>query len=304
VVKWLLSLLAVATACAFAVSASGVSAQERDPLISPGTGAAGSLFQIVGQNGWTPGETVTVSLGFSDLDSGEQYLGQMYHERQVTVLRDGTWSFPIVINNEILPFPLWRPGFIVVKAQSATKTSFNSFIYTVEGRAPLGAPPLANLGAGPEAAPSPLLVTVMLFFAATGALLAGSGIIRRGTPPKRVLDPASDRLLEADVPQERVHVRLPAEEAPHQLVAVHGAAALENLAAVIAPGLRVEEPRRLEAGEHVVAEDARPEITVVAGVVPEQMAEPGLEMRPFRIRKHRDRIEPLDGGGRVAVEPR
>ncbi|MDP9238592.1 MAG: hypothetical protein M3P30_14560 [Chloroflexota bacterium] len=158
-------------------------AQERDPLTSPASGAAGSRFQIVGQSGWAPGETVTISLGFSDTDPGEQFSGAMYHERQVTVLRDGTWSFPIVVNNEILPFPLWRPGFIVVKAQSATKTAVNSFVYTVEGRAPLGAPPLADLGTGPEPPSNALVATLALFVAATGALIAGSGWIRRSLVP-------------------------------------------------------------------------------------------------------------------------
>ena len=62
----------------------------------------------------------------------------------MTVLRDGTWSFPTVVNNNLFPFPLWRPGYIVVKAQSATTTAVNSYIYTVEGRAPAGLPPLAE----------------------------------------------------------------------------------------------------------------------------------------------------------------
>jgi hypothetical protein len=148
-------------------------------LISPGSGSAGSRFQIVGQTGWTAGETVTISLGFSDTDSGEQFAGAMYHERQVTVLRDGTWSFPIVVNDQILPFPLWRPGFIVVKAQSATKTAVNSFVYTVQGKAPLGAPPLADLGTGPESPSNGFAGAVALFVAATGALVAGGGYIRR-----------------------------------------------------------------------------------------------------------------------------
>jgi len=183
VVKWLLSLLALAAACAIAVlvplSPDTAWAQERDPLISPSSGGAGSRFQIVGQTGWTPGETVTISIGFSDADPGEQYGGTLYHERQVTVLRDGTWSFPMVINQELVPFPLWRPGFIVVKATSPTHAAVNAYIYTVEGRAPLGTPPLASLGSGPDVPSGTVAVTMALFAAATGALVAASGGIRR-----------------------------------------------------------------------------------------------------------------------------
>jgi hypothetical protein len=183
VVKWLLSLLTLAALCAIAVcfslSPGTASAQERDPLISPSSGGAGSRFQIVGETGWTPGETVTISIGFSDVDPGEQYGGTLYHERQITVLRDGTWSFPIVVNQDLVPFPLWRPGFIVVKATSATRTAVNSYVYTVEGRAPPGAPPLASLGSGPGAPSGVVAVTLALFAAATGALVAASGGIRR-----------------------------------------------------------------------------------------------------------------------------
>ena len=178
-VKWLLSLCAAAVAVAAALSVSTASAQTPDPLIDPGTGAAGSRFQVVGQSGWTPGETVMISVGFSDLDPAGAYAGPFYHERAVTVLRDGTWSFPIVVNNELVPFPLWRPGFIVVRAASPAKTSQNSFVYTVEGRTPLGTPPLANLGAGPAGSHQVAPATLALFAAAVGALLLSSGMIRR-----------------------------------------------------------------------------------------------------------------------------
>lgn len=166
--------------CAFALSLGMASGQERDPLISPASGGAGSRFQIVGQVGWTPGESVTISLSFADADPGDQFAGIAYHERQVTVLRDGTWSFPIVVNQEILPFPLWRPGFIVVRAQSATRTEVNSFVYTVEGRPPLGAPPLADLGSGPASGSATLVATLALFALATGGVVMASGAIRRG----------------------------------------------------------------------------------------------------------------------------
>ncbi len=178
VVKWLVSSLAVAFAFA-ALSSHAALAQEPDPLISPASGGAGMLFQTVGQTGWTPGETVTIAVGFTDVDPGGQYAGALYHERQVTVLRDGTWSFPIVVNSDLVPFPLYRPGFIVVKARSASKTAVNSFVYTVDGRAPLGAPPLANLGGG-SPRPSPVAAaTIALFAAAIGALVVASGELRR-----------------------------------------------------------------------------------------------------------------------------
>jgi hypothetical protein len=183
VVKWFLSLLALPAACAVVVvlslSPGAASATERDPLISPASGGAGSRFQIVGQTGWTPGESVTISIGFSDADPGEQYSGALYHERQATVLRDGTWSFPIVVNQDLVPFPLWRPGFIVVNVTSATRTAVNSYVYTVDGQAPLGTPPLASLGSGPAAPSGTVALTLALFFAATGALVAASGGIRR-----------------------------------------------------------------------------------------------------------------------------
>ena len=177
--KWLLLLPVLAIVCAIALPLSHASAAERDPLISPATGGAGSLFQVVGQSGWTPGETITLSLTFADTDPGAVFPGPAYHERPVPVLRDGTWSFPIVVNQEILPFPLWRPGFIVVRAQSATKTAVNSFVYTVEGRSPIGTPPLADLGSGPQSASTVLVTTLALFAAGAGAMVIASGAVRR-----------------------------------------------------------------------------------------------------------------------------
>lgn len=179
VVKWLLSVLAVALACASALIPAAAGAEQRDPLISPASGGAGVLFQVVGETGWTPGESVTISVGFSDTDPDGQYAGAFYHERQVTVLRDGTWSFPIVVNNQLVPFPLWRPGYIVVRAQSGAHVAINSFIYTVEGRAPIGAPPLAELGFGPAAGLSAVPFTLALFIAGAGVLFIASGAIRR-----------------------------------------------------------------------------------------------------------------------------
>lgn len=151
-----------------------------DPLIDPGVGAAGDRFQVVGQTGWTPGETVTLEFGFSDTPVEASYSGAMYHGRQVTVLRDGTWSFPVVINQDLFPFPLWRPGYIAVKASSPTKTVIGSFVYTVEGRRPAGLPPLADLGSGPDAGPRPAWpLAAALLAGMAGALIAASGAMRR-----------------------------------------------------------------------------------------------------------------------------
>ena len=82
-----------------------------------------------------PGETVTLSFGFSDDAPDEGYAGPFYTEQSVTVLRDGTWSFPVVVNNELFPFPLWRPGFIVIQAAGRSQTTITPFTYTVDGRA-------------------------------------------------------------------------------------------------------------------------------------------------------------------------
>jgi hypothetical protein len=170
--------VAIASALTFGTPGSA-HAQQPDPLIDPAQGGAGSRFQIVGQTGWTPGDAVTISFGFSDAPAGPAYSGTLYNEQRVTVLRDGTWSFPTVVNDKLFPFPLWRPGYIVVKAQSATTTSVNTYVYTVDGRAPAGLPPLAALGSGPSPQAPVFAITLALFVAAVGALVAASGAMRR-----------------------------------------------------------------------------------------------------------------------------
>jgi hypothetical protein len=186
-VKWMLTALAVALAIAGAlplISPHGAAAQTPDPLIDPPQGAAGSRFQIVGQSGWQPGDAVTISFAFADVAPGAAYAGPFYNEQHVTVLRDGTWSFPTVVNDKLFPFPLWRPGYIVVRAQSASHTTMNAYLYTVEGRPPAGLPPLASFGTGSRgtSGASVLAVTLALFAAATGTLIAVSGAMRRPTP--------------------------------------------------------------------------------------------------------------------------
>lgn len=179
-VKWLCTALAVALAVAWAFSHSAsTQAQEGDPLLAPGEGSAGGRFQVVGQLGWTPDEQVTLEFGFADTDP-LSYAGPWYHERAVTVLRDGTWSFPIVINEELFPFPLWRPGYIVVRATSGTHVETNAFVYTVEGRRPAGLPPLAALGSGPGiGAHGGPLIAVSLLALGTGVLCVLAGGFRR-----------------------------------------------------------------------------------------------------------------------------
>jgi hypothetical protein len=105
-VKWLAVVAALACGFVYAFFPGRASAQgARDPLIVPQEGGAGTLFQVVGQSGWTPGETVTLQLALTPADPFA-YTGPFYHQRQVTVLRDGTWSFPIVVNDDLFPFPV------------------------------------------------------------------------------------------------------------------------------------------------------------------------------------------------------
>ncbi len=178
----MLTALAFALAIAGALSLgtfSSAHAQQPDPLIDPGQGGVGSRFQIVGQIGWTPGDAVTISFGFSDTPPASTYDGQLYSEQHVTVLRDGTWSFPTVVNDKLFPFPLWRAGYIIVKAHSATTTAINTYVYTVDARTPAGYPPLANLGSGTVAHKPVFALSLALFAAATGALVALAGVMRR-----------------------------------------------------------------------------------------------------------------------------
>lgn len=179
--KWAAIALAVVLACAGAVlQTSFATAQQQDTFVSPTEGGAGARFQIVGETGWTPGETVTISFGFADEVPGETFAGPFYNEQSVTVLRDGTWSFPVVINNELFPFPLWRPGFIVVQATGASQITITPFTYTVLGASPEGQPPLAELGFGPgDAGPPTNVVVGAAFVAALGVLLVVSGEARR-----------------------------------------------------------------------------------------------------------------------------
>jgi hypothetical protein len=174
----LAGVLAIAGAALFQ-TATGTAQQAT--FVTPGEGGAGSRFQIVGEAGWAPGETITLEFTFLDAPplEGEGFAGPFYRTEQVTVLRDGTWSFPVVVNQDVLPFPLWRPGYIAIRARGAAQTTLTLFRYTVAGQGPVGQPPLADLGFGPgDAAGSAGLLAAVLFLAGTGALIATAGGMR------------------------------------------------------------------------------------------------------------------------------
>ncbi len=172
----------LATFCAlvWAFSPGSALAQEtRDPLIDPSEGSVGSRFQIVGQSGWVAGEMITLELAYTPADP-LAFAGPFAFERQITVLRDGTWSFPIVVNDALLGAPLPdQPGYIVVRARSSSRTATNAYVYTVNGSRPVGAEAIAPLGFGPGAPTPGGAITIALFAAGLGVLLAVSGWWRR-----------------------------------------------------------------------------------------------------------------------------
>jgi len=177
-VKWVASILAVLASFAALIPLTASAQGQRDPLIAPSSGEKGSRFQIVGETGWIPGEPVTIELAFTMSDP-LTYAGPFPYRQQVTVLRDGTWSFPIVLTDD-LGLPLGsQPGFIVVRATSPSKTAQNAFVYTVGGRAVAGAEAIADLGFGPEVGDPTVPLTAALFALGAGGLLLTSGAMRR-----------------------------------------------------------------------------------------------------------------------------
>jgi len=177
-------LTALAFVLAFAGAAiahTNTGQAQQATFVSPGEGGAGSRFQIVGESGWTPGEAITLEFTFVDEPpaEAEAFAGPFYRTEQVTALRDGTWSFPVVLNENVLPFPLWRPGYIAILARGASQTTLTLFTYTVAGRGPEGPPPLAEFGFGPgDVTGTGVSVAVVLFLAATGALVLTAGRLR------------------------------------------------------------------------------------------------------------------------------
>jgi hypothetical protein len=179
--KWIGTALAFALtiACALLASVGTAYGQEpRDPLIDPPAGGAESRFQVVGQRDWVPGETVRLRVGFAAADP-LTFTGPFYFEQPVTVLRDGTWSFPIVVNEALLGQPPGAtPGYIVVRAESGGRLAQNAYIYTVNGSRPSGADAIAPLGFGPGAPDGATALTLALFALGTGALVTLSGAWR------------------------------------------------------------------------------------------------------------------------------
>lgn len=177
-----LAVLATLFALAGAFFPNTSFAQEtRDPLIDPPSGGAGSRFQIVGQAGWVAGETVQLTILYTTGPDPLTFTSGLYEvAHQVTVLRDGTWSFPVVVNDALFgtAFPD-EPGYIVVRATSGARTAVNAYVYTVNGTRPAGAETIAPLGFGPGAPPAGAAVVMALFAAGTGVLLVVSGC-RRG----------------------------------------------------------------------------------------------------------------------------
>lgn len=170
--------LAIACLVAF-LPAVALAQQPRDPLIAPAEGGRGSRFQVVGQSGWAPGETVVLRLAFASADP-LAFAGPFPVQHEVRVLADGTWSFPVSVNDTLLPGGLpSTPGFIVVLAESPSKTAQNAFVFTVNGARPAGAEAIAAAGFGLAAPGAGAGLMFALFSAGTGTLLLGSGVLRR-----------------------------------------------------------------------------------------------------------------------------
>jgi hypothetical protein len=101
------------------------------------------------------------------------------------VLRDGTWSFPVSVNDMLTGAPLPRtPGYIVVRAESPSASAAGTFVYTVGGARPAGADGIAPLGFGfSSGGAGTWALTVGLFAFGLGGLLALSGSMRRRASP-------------------------------------------------------------------------------------------------------------------------
>lgn len=293
-------MLAVVLAFAWALIPNAVSGQEApDPLIDPPEGGAGSRFQIVGQSGWTAGETVTLRVGLTSADP-LSFTGPFPFEQDVTVLRDGTWSFPISVNDALLGAPLGTtPGYIVVQAASPTRTATNFYVFTVNGGRPMDADTIAPLGFGPPDASPVLVLTLALFGLGTGALVVISGATRL-----RLAGAAQLVERQPQLAQKSVAVRFTAQEGSHEFVTINSAAALEDVVPVGESRRSVEYAGVFESRKHVVTENPRPEIAVVAGVVAEQVPKSGLKVRTLGIREPGDRIQLLQRRRRIAIKAR
>jgi hypothetical protein len=173
--------LLFALAPALALFETSSAQQPRDPLIDPTSGGPGSRFQIVGRAGWVPGETVNLRVFFTtSADPLSASEGAPSAEFTVTVLADGTWSFPIVVDEFFAASggPPDEPGYIVVRASAPSHEAVNAYIYTVRSVLPAGAEAIASAGFGPIAGPAHLGLMLALFAGGIGALLVVSGGLR------------------------------------------------------------------------------------------------------------------------------
>jgi hypothetical protein len=177
VVKWCTFVLVAALACAWALPFRiALANQDADLIIDPPSGGAGSRFQIVGQWGWTAGETVQLRVGFAGGDPAG-FSGPFAIEEDVTVLADATWSFPVVLNDGFFggAAPV-EPGTVVIQAESPSNDASATFAYTG-----IGPPPaeVGSAGFGPAAAGAPVVVIAALFAAGVGVMAFVSGGMRR-----------------------------------------------------------------------------------------------------------------------------
>ena len=156
------------------------SQEMRDPLIDPPEGGFGSRFQVVGLVDWTPGEQVTLRIAFTDAVDPFAYAGPFPYEQNIMVLRDATWSFPIVVRDDVLGFALPdQPGYLVVRADGSRHSATNVYVYTVDGARPPGAEEIADLGFGASVGGGGgVAVGIALFAAGLGVLLLASGAFR------------------------------------------------------------------------------------------------------------------------------
>lgn len=175
-------VLVAALACAWALPLRTAFAnQDAELIIDPPSGGAESRFQIVGQSGWTAAEIVRLRIGFSATGDPAAFTGPYALEQDVTVLADGTWSFPVVLNDAFFGNAApGSPGAIVVRAESPSNDAFATFAYTGVGPPPAD---VGKAGFGPGVAGASAMIIAALFAAGVGAMVLVSGGIRRSEMP-------------------------------------------------------------------------------------------------------------------------
>src|SRR5688500_10293292 len=106
-------------------------------------------------------------------------------------------------------------------------------------------------------------------------------------------------MLQPEVLQERIKRRLAAEEGAHEDVAIDRAARLEDTTTVCRAEFLVQRAGLLEARKHIVREDLRPLVAVVARVIAEEVAEAGLPIRVLRRGEAHNRVQVSGDSRRV-----